>query len=160
MKIILLKEIKGLGKKSDVKEVSEGYAKNFLIKNNLAKMAKESDIKELKIKKDSLEAENNKIKEELNKFAGEIVKQEFVFYPKTGKNNELFNSINKNNIEEEIFKKIPEKYKDKIKIKIELEKPLKSLGEYDINVDFNPPAGGRNIKAKIKVSLKKSVSRG
>lgn len=158
MKVILLKEIKSLGKKSDIKEVAEGYAKNFLIKNGLAKMAKESDVKELKIKKDSLEAENKKINEALNKFANEISKQEFIFYPKTGKNNEVFNSINKGNIEGEILKKMPGKYKDRIKLKIDLEKPLKSLGEYDVNVDFNPPAGGQNIKSTIKVSLKKSFA--
>jgi large subunit ribosomal protein L9 len=158
MKIILLKEIKGLGKKFDIKEVSDGYAKNFLIKNNFAKPASEGEVKELKIKKDSIEAEKEKLKKEIKDIAATIIKDEFIFYPKVGKNNEVFNSVNKNEIESAVLKKFPEKYREKIKVNLILKRPLKSLGEYIEDIEFNPPAGGWNTKAKIKILLKKSVA--
>jgi len=158
MKIILLKEIKGLGKKLDIKEVSDGYAKNFLIKNGFAKAAAEGDIKDLKIKNAAAELEKEKMKKEIGDFAKEISREEFVFHPKVGKNNEVFNSVTKSDIESALLKKLPEKYQDKIKLNLKLERPLKTLGEHIEEVEFNPPGGGWNLKAKIKIALKKSVS--
>ena len=150
MKVILLKDVRGLGRKSEVKEVSEGYARNFLIKNGFAKPTSEGELKDLEIKKVSLEKEIENIKTELRGIAIKISKSEFNFYPKIGKNQEVFSSIKKNDIESEVLKFIPGKFHDKVKLKIDLAKPLKSIGNHEVEIDF-----GYGIKSKIKVTLKK-----
>lgn len=150
MRIILLKEVRGLGRKSEVKDVSEGYARNFLIKNGLAKPTNEGEINDLEAKKAFLEKEIENIKKELKGIVVEISKNEFNFYPKIGKNQEVFSSVKKNDIELEVLKCIPGKFHDKIKSKINLARPLKSLGDHEVEIDF-----GYGIKTKIKVTLKK-----
>ncbi len=150
MKVIFLKDVKGLGRKSEVKDVSEGYARNFLIKNGLAKATSEVELKGLEIKKAFLEKEIENAKAELKVIAIKIGKNDFNFYPKIGKNREVFSSIKKEDIESEVLKLIPGKFYDKLKLKIDLVKPLKSIGDHEIEIDF-----GYGIKTKIKVTLKK-----
>lgn len=152
MKVILLKDIKGLGKKDEVKNVSDGYAKNLLFPQNLATIANQSTIKSIEVKKDTALKQKENLEQNLKEFAKEISGKEFHFYPKVGARGEVFGSVSKLEIEEQLNKKLPKELYGKIQIKLDFQKPLKTLGEHEIEINLK-----HNIKAKIKVILNKSI---
>ena len=142
MRIILLKDIQKVGEKYEVKEVADGFARNFLIPKGLAKKATPQALKWLEREK---EIEFKKAEEELKKIqeqASAIEGYELIIPVKIGEKGQFFASINKG--------KILEKLKEEgFKIKehqIELENPIKELGEYPIKIKFD-----HNLEANIKV---------
>ena len=137
MKIILLQTIKGLGNKFDIKQVKDGYARNFLLPRGLAKIATEQVIKELETQKAAWEKGEQEIKTKLEALAKELSSQEFKFTLKTGKKGEVFGSVTKDDIKSKLS--MPD-------IEIELERPIKTLGEHQVEIDL-----GKGIKAKVKV---------
>jgi len=133
MRVILLRDIKNLGKKNEVKEVSDGYGRNFLLKQNLAKIATSGEVSSLEKQK---EAERMKEKEEVEK-EKQAMKQinatSFDMKMKVGKKEELFESVNA----EKIAEKIADAGFDSIKSEqIDLQDPIKKLGEYPIKIKF------------------------
>ena len=139
MKVILLEDIKNLGKKYDVKEIKDGYARNFLIPKGLVKIATDKSIKELEAQKAGREKEEQEAKIELEKIAKNLENQEFEFTVKTGEKGEVFGSVGKDDIKTRIG------IKD---IKVNLERPIKTLGEHRVEIDL-----GKGIKAKIKLKV-------
>lgn len=140
MKIILLQDIKGLGKKFDVKNVADGYARNFLIPKGLAKIATDIAVKKLETQKAGQEKEEQEAKIELEKIAKNLENQEFEFTVKTGEKGEVFGSVGKDDIKTRIG------IKD---IKVNLERPIKILGEHQVEIDL-----GKGVKVNIKVIVK------
>ena len=145
MKIILVKDIKGLGKAGDIKEVADGYARNFLLPQKIAESATENAVKEVKelAKKRAREekekmAEKQKLAEKLKNKAVKIKAKE--------KGGKLFGSIGAKEISSELEKmglKIAEK-------SIAIEKPIKEIGEKEIAVKL-----GGGVEARIKVVVEK-----
>ena len=151
MKIILNEDIKGLGKKFDVKEVKNGYAKNFLIAKKLAKAATESNLKILARQKSVWENQEKELIEHNKKIASQLESVVLDFGLKVGDNEQTFGSISASEIEKklkdlDIFKKFFQEIK---KIKISLEKPIKELGEYLVEIDL-----GKGISSKIKIKVR------
>jgi len=142
MKVILLENIDGVGKKFEVKNVSDGYARNFLLPKGRAKIATQSALTELK----KLQEKENLKKEKLNAEA-ESLKQTFKKDPlrlsvKVGENNEIFSSITKEEIREALKKRgFEDAYIDHLK-------PLRVLGETEVEVLF-----GQGIKEKIPLII-------
>lgn len=126
MKVILTQDVKSLGKKNQLVDVSDGYAKNFLFKKNLAI---EADAKNLNIMKDRMQSDNSKKDRELieanilkSKLEGKQVKMEV----RAGENGKLFGSITTKDIADAIASQ----YKAEIdKRKIQLDEPVKSIGK-------------------------------
>ncbi len=142
MKIVLLKDVEKVGKKYEVKEVADGYAKNFLIANGLAKLATEKAIMWAEEQKNSKEA---KAEAELNLIEGKasnIDGQEITIAVKTGEKGQLFESIT--------TKKIIEKLKEigfEIKAtQIGITDPIKELGEFPVKINFE-----HNLEAEITI---------
>ena len=105
MKVIFIKDLKGQGKKGDIKNVKDGYGMNFLIKNGYAVIANEGNVKHqetLNLKK-QLE-ENEKINE-ANKLKNLIEKQTLKFYVKTGTADKVFGTISSKQIAAELKNK-------------------------------------------------------
>lgn len=148
MRIILLQDVKNIGKKSEVKEVSDGYAKNFLLPRKLAKLADDKSIKEIEIKKSINEKKGKELKDYLEIVAKKLAETKFIFYLNVGKKGEIYNSLIKDDIKEKICSEIKELRKYEKEIEIKLEKPLKTLGEYEIEINL-----GKGIKCKIKIKL-------
>lgn len=144
MKIILLQDIKGLGKKFDVKDVADGYARHFLIPRGLAKPADEKSLKEISIQKATLEKKHLELKTKLEDLAKKLTGQKFHFKVKAGKKDEVFGSVGRDAIISEITKKHEEV--DLFGAEINLEKPLKTIGEHLIEINL-----GEGIKTKIKI---------
>ncbi|MDI6717543.1 MAG: 50S ribosomal protein L9 [Patescibacteria group bacterium] len=147
MKIIFLKDIKGGGKQFEVKEVKEGYARNFLLPKKLAKIATDEEIKSLNDKKATLEKKQAELKIQFEKITKDISGMEFYFYPKIGKKQEVFGSVNKSDIEEAVIKKIPLNLRDEINISANV-RTIKDLGEHTVKINF-----GHGLQTSIKVIL-------
>jgi len=151
MKVILLQEIKNLGKKFDVKNVNDGYARNFLIPRGLAKPADAKSLKELEILKTTLLKKEEAIKTQLIKLKEEIEKMKIEFKVAVGEKKQMFASIDEKDIKEKIIEKFSatEEFKNLLSdLKIILEQPIKKLGEYQVEIDLS-----RGVKAKIKVII-------
>ncbi|MDD3969690.1 MAG: 50S ribosomal protein L9 [Candidatus Pacebacteria bacterium] len=144
MKVILLKDIKKLGKKFEVKDVSSGYARNLLLPNGSAIIADKESLKRLEdqkmieIKKtEETQKENEKIVKELN---NKTIKIE----TKIGEEGQLFESIN----EQKISDKLKELGFNVDKSNIEIDEPIKRQGDHLVKIKL-----GNNLEAKIKIII-------
>jgi len=139
MKVIFLSNVKGIGKAGELKEVSNGYAKNFLIRNGLALPATTSAIKqaELKIKNEGISRELDR--EELARISGQIDGQTLHFTARSGAGERLFGSITASAIAEELSQVIGSSID---KRKIVLDKALREMGSHQVTVrlskEFEP----------------------
>ncbi|NLA08285.1 MAG: 50S ribosomal protein L9 [Parcubacteria group bacterium] len=145
MKIILLENIPKLGKKYEIKEVSEGYAVNFLIPKKLAAVATPAKIEEIQNIKKQEELKKQKEEQQLKELAQKIKFIKLEFKLKTDKNGKTFGSINK----EDIIKKLNDQEKIKLDEKqIILNEHIKKIGEYKIKIKFN-----FEIEAELKIII-------
>jgi len=137
MKVIFLQDVKGKGKKGDIKEVPNGYAQNFLIKNNLAKPANNESMAELKGKQKAKEKQDAEVLAEAKELKALLEKEETVvkINAKAGEDGRLFGSIPSKQIADALNKQ----YKIKIdKRKIELDEPIRALGFTQVPVKLHP----------------------
>ena len=142
MKVILLKDVKNLGKKFEIKKVKDGYARNQLIPKGLAKPATPTALKWLELQK---EIQEKKAEEELKKvqdFVSTIDGLELVFSVKLGEKGQLFESINAQKISE----KLKEMGYEIKKSQIVLPEPIKELGEHPVKIKFE-----HNLEAELKI---------
>ncbi|KKR88915.1 MAG: 50S ribosomal protein L9 [Candidatus Wolfebacteria bacterium GW2011_GWA2_42_10] len=153
MRVILLQDIKGLGKKFDVKEVKSGYARNFLLPKNLAKIATEKSIKEIERQKTIVRKRIENLKEAREAIAEKLKEKEFHFYVEVGEHQEVFGSITKDDVKRAIKDFItflpPDLEKEILKkIKIDSNRTLKTLGEHLVEVNL-----GEGLEFQIKAIL-------
>jgi large subunit ribosomal protein L9 len=144
MKVILLKDVEKLGKKYEIKEVSDGYARNFLIPRGLVKIANAENLKWLEKQR---EMEEKKAEEELLKVqnaASAIDGQEIIIPVKIGEDGQLFESVGV----QRIYERLKEMGFDIKKNQIQLSSPIKELGEFPIKIKFP-----HNLEAEIKVII-------
>ncbi len=138
MRILLLQDVRGVGRKNEVKEVSDGYARNFLIARKLAVAANESAMKF----KAEVDANEQATIKRYVALAENIGKESFEFSVKTGAKGEVFGSVTK----EDIRKHLSEK--GFAEGEIILPKPIKSTGEHLVEINF-----GKGIVGKLKVKV-------
>lgn len=143
MKVVLLKDVEKLGKEGEIKEVADGYARNFLIAQNLAELATDQVLKEIE-SKTAKKAKSDQVElEEAQKLAEQLDGRE-LFIKVKEKDGILFGSVNEKTISkafaDEGLRVEPESVK--------LENPVKEVGDYDVRLDL--PHG---LEANIKVIL-------
>lgn len=147
MKVIFLADVKGKGKKGDVKEVPAGYAQNYLFKNKLAKEATNESISELKGKQKAQEKHEAELVEEAKELKAILEAEETVvtLKAKAGQDGRLFGSIPSKQITDALEKQ----YKIKVdKRKVELKQPIRTLGYTDIPVKLH-----QGVTATIRVHV-------
>ena len=146
MKVIFLKDVKGQGKKNEIKEVKDGYAQNFLIKNKYAVAATDTNLKQVgrQVAEQALE-ENLKIKD-LEVVKEKLEKEKFVFKVQTGKNEMIFGQISS----KQIKTKLDEKGYNVNKTQIKMEYPITSLGMHEVTIELH-----KKVNAIIKVKVEK-----
>lgn len=146
MKVIFLKDVKGQGKRDEIKEVSDGYAKNFLIKNNYAVPANTNTIKKLNTSLENRKQEEEAKVLECEKLKTKLEKEKILFKVKTGKQDMMFGQISTKQIKEELSKK----GYDIDKTMIILENPITSLGTHNAEINLH-----KKVKATIKIQVTK-----
>jgi len=142
MKVILLKDINKLGKKYDIKDVADGYARNFLIPKKLAKQANETAVKALEAEKAAAETMavlDLKATEEL---VANLDGQEIEIPVKVSEEGKLYGALTPLKISKAFQEKGFEIKKSQIKI----DEPIKEAGEYEITIEFS-----HGLEAKIKI---------
>lgn len=145
MKVILTQDVKGKGKKGEVKNVSDGYARNYLLKNNLAKEATSGNMKVLEAKKNKQEQEAQKEVEEAERLKDKLANIDVEIKAKSGDGGRLFGSITSKQIAEVLKKS----YGHKIdKRKIELDSPIRALGYTNVPVKLHQEVTG-TIKVHV-----------
>ena len=133
MKVIFLEDVKGKGKKGEIKEVPTGYAQNFLIKKNLAKEANAQAIGELRGKQKSQEKAHAEMVAEAHAIKAKLEEEATVvaFTEKVGPDGRTFGSITNKKIADELQKQFGLKI-DKRNIKVD--SPIRSIGLIDVPV--------------------------
>lgn len=144
MKVIFLKDVEGKGEKGEVKNVSDGYARNFLLPKQMAQEATQGNVNaaEVKKKNDRRQAEDKRKDAETLKM--DIERRTVEVKAKSGENGRLFGSVTSKQIAEEL-----KKHGIKVdKRKIELDEPIRVLGYTNVPVKIHP-----DVTAVIKVHV-------
>lgn len=148
MKVIFLQDVKGKGKKGEIKDVPTGYAQNFLIKKNLAKEATSQAIGELAGKQKSEEKHAAEALAEAERLKVELAKEEHrvQFIEKVGPDGRTFGSITGKKIAEELKKQF-----DLVvdKRSIQLDHPIRAIGLIEVPVKLHKQVEGQ-IKLQVK----------
>lgn len=144
MKVILLQDVKKIGKKGEVIEVSDGYARNFLFPRKLAEEATASNLHILNNKKENERKQKLAELEAAQKLAGELKGKEIKITAKTGENGKLFGAITS----KDIAGLIKEQYKVEVDKKKIVMDTIKVAGGYEIDVKLYP-----EVSTKMKVII-------
>ena len=142
MKVILLQDVDGLGKKYEVKEVKAGYARNFLLPEKMVKAATKQALKWLSDQKEVIEKEAEEDLKKAQELASQIDGLEVNILVKIGDEGQLFESINSQKISD----KLKEMGFDVKKSQVKLADPIKDLGEFPVDVNLD-----HNLEVEIKV---------
>ncbi len=148
MKVILLKDVKNCGKKGDVKNVSDGYARNHLLLKGLAQLATYSALDELEDQMREKELEASKDLEEVQRIAEEIDNLNVVISAKVDENGTLYGSIDEASIQKAIADlgfSIP-------KPAIEIKEPFKEVGDYPLKLQFD-----HGLEVDITLTIKEET---
>ncbi len=147
MKVVLLKDVKGTGKKGEIKEVADGFARNFLLRQGLAKEANKSTIAENEFKKNATAYHKEMERQEALALAKQIEGKVVNLEIKCGDNGKTFGSITA----KEIAEGLNAQGFNLDKRKIDLKEPLKTIGTYTIIARVYPEISAKftlNIVAK------------
>ncbi|MBI4708854.1 MAG: 50S ribosomal protein L9 [Candidatus Portnoybacteria bacterium] len=148
MKVILTKDIEKIGKKYEVKEVADGFARNFLFPKKLAKPATESQLKQLEAEKAAAELIAEADLKETEELVASLDGQEIEMTAKSGDDGKLYGSITPL----KICKILQEKGFKVQKKSVKLDDPIKEAGEHDIMLEL--PHG---LEAKIKLIVTEEI---
>lgn len=145
MKVILIQDVKSLGKKGEIVNVSDGYARNFVLPKGLGLEANSKNLNDLKLQKANDEKVAKEQLEAAKELAGVLETKEVIVTMKSGEGGKTFGSISSKEIAQEAKKQCDLELDKK---KIVLPEPIKSLGVYEVGVKLHPKVTG---KLKVKV---------
>ncbi len=146
MKVIFLTDVKKQGKRNEIKEVSDGYAINFLIKKGYAMKADEKNIKNLNNKLETDRLEESLLIKEMEDLKKKLENDKFIFKAKTGEHDKVFGQISIKQIKQELSNKGYNIDKNKIK----LNNPISSLGFHNVNIELH-----KQVTACIRIEVRK-----
>lgn len=146
MDVILLQDVKGLGKKYEVKKVKDGHARNFLIPHGLAKPATPDALKKIDSIKKTLAHEDEETRRHVTKIAELIGERSLTFSLNVSEDGTVYGSVTK----DMILKAMRDSgLITKERVSVKLDRPLKQIGEYHVEVDLK-----KGIRSTIKVILR------
>lgn len=139
MKVILKKEVAGLGHPGEVREVAPGYARNFLMLRGLAEMATPEKLEQLKKQQEKKQKDFEKLHQKWQDVINELPNVHLVFKRKASKLGRLFAGVGADNIAAELSTKVNFAVDP---ASVSLPKPIKKLGEHAVKVVFSPELYG------------------
>lgn len=142
MQVLLLKDVHGLGHAGEVKKVTDGYARNFLLPRKLAVVATEEAVKQAEMHRQALSRQQIKVLTEAQAFAQVLDGVSLSFRARAGEGDKLYGSITNAHIAEALSEKVG---REVDKRKIDLEDPLKELGTHAVTVRLAPEAQAKII---------------
>ncbi|TFE01454.1 50S ribosomal protein L9 [Jeotgalibacillus salarius] len=145
MKVIFLQDVKGKGKKGEVKNVADGYAHNYLLKNNLAAEANAGNVSQLNAQKKKKEQEAQQVLEEAKQLKAKMEELTVELTAKSGEDGRLFGSVTSKQIAEELKKTHGIKVD---KRKIEMSDAIRSLGYTNVPAKIH-----NDVTATVKVHV-------
>ena len=145
MKIILLQDVKSLGKQGEIVDVSDGYARNFILPKKVGVEANSKNMNDLKLQKANEEKRAEELLEAAKELAKVLETKEVVVKMKSGEGGKTFGSISSKEIAAEAKKQCDLELDKK---KIQLPEPIKALGAYEVTVKLHP-----KVSAKLKVKV-------
>ena len=146
MKVILLQDVKSLGKKDEIVDVNDGYARTFILKKNLGIEASPKNLNDLKLRRqneDKVAAENL---ENARKFAGELKDKSVEVAIKAGQDGRVFGSVSTKEIASAAKEQLGY---DLDKKKMQLKEPIKNIGTYTVPIRLHP-----KVTAELKVIVR------
>ncbi|OGE86635.1 MAG: 50S ribosomal protein L9 [Candidatus Doudnabacteria bacterium RIFCSPHIGHO2_02_FULL_46_11] len=147
MKVILTKDIKSIGRKNDVKDVSEGYARNFLFPKGLAEQATASRLNEIEQAEKRRLSERDKHEQQFKKLGGKLKDITLSFARKGDKSGTIFGSISAHDIAQALKEKTQLEVSAK---QVELPHALKKAGEHLVGLNLGP---GLRPTLKVKIEI-------
>ena len=144
MKVIFLQDVTNVARKNEVLDVKDGYARNFLIPNKLVKKATVKDLEDLDVLTEANKEKGKQALENQKIIAGKMKGKEFVLKFKVGKEGQLFESVSAAKIAQVIQEEGFEVKEDQIV----LNEPIKSVGEFPVEINF-----GDKLKTKVIVAI-------
>jgi large subunit ribosomal protein L9 len=142
MEVILMEDVKSLGKKGDIVKVNDGYARNFLLPKKLGLEATKQNLYELKLQKDAEERRQQEILAEAKELAKKLEQATVKVKIKAGEGGKTFGSISTKEIAQALNEQAGLELDKK---KIQLSEPIKNVGSYTVGVKLHP---------KVSVELK------
>ncbi|MBU0952715.1 MAG: 50S ribosomal protein L9 [Elusimicrobia bacterium] len=150
MKVILKQNISGVGKIGDIKEVSPGHARNYLLPNALALLANDKNLAVVQRAKEVIEKQKGVEKGTLKEFAEKLSKASINIGVKTGEGGKLFGSVTKDDIVEQIKKDLGH---DINKKDIVFEDPIKETGLYSVEIKLKSKKFSDEISETVKLKV-------
>ncbi|MGA2417642.1 MAG: 50S ribosomal protein L9 [Candidatus Staskawiczbacteria bacterium] len=144
MKVILLQDVEGLGKKYEIKDVKDGHARNLLIPEEKARAATRVALKWLAEQKEIIEKQAEEDLKKAQEVASSLDGFELNIAVKVGDEGQLFESINN----QKIVEKLKEAGFEVKKSQVDLKNPIKELGEFPVNIKLD-----HNLEAEIKIII-------
>lgn len=144
MKVIFLKDVKGQGKKGEIKNVADGYARNFLIRQGLASPATDSKVKQLNREKESERNRKDQERQSAQLLADRLGEMTIVIEATAGVGGKLFGAVTG----KQISKELESRNIDIDKRKLLLEEPIRTLGVTEIAIKLH-----QDVTAKLKVQV-------
>ena len=144
MKVILLQDVKGKGKKGEVVDVNEGYARNFLVKKGLAEIATASKLNDISQKKSAADFHKAEEVKATKQLAAELKDKSFTVKIKAGQSGKVFGSVTGANIADAL----QAAGYNVDKKKVVLAQPIKNIGNYEVDLKLM-----EGISTKIKVTV-------
>ena len=149
MKVILKEDIKSLGKQGEIVDVSDGYARNFILKKGKGVEANSKNLNDLKLKKSNEEKIAKENKEAAEKLAGELKAGQILLKIKVGEGGKAFGSVSAKEIAAAVKEQMG---LDVDKKKIQLKETLKTLGTHNVPIKLHP-----EVTAELKVEIKEEA---
>lgn len=146
MKVILLQDVKSVGKKGEILDANDGYARNFLLPKKFAVAATPENLNNLKLQKNNQEKVAQQQLEDAQALAKELEQKEVVLSIKAGEGGKTFGSVSS--------KEIAHAFKEQCgmeidKKKIQMEESIKSFGVYEVKIKLHPKVTG-TLRVKVK----------
>ncbi len=149
MKVILLQDVKSLGKEGEIVNINDGYARNFIIPKKLGVEANNKNLNDLKLKKSNEEKIAKENKEAAEKLAGELKAGQILLKIKVGEGGKAFGSVSAKEIAAAVKEQMD---LDVDKKKIQLKETLKTLGTHIVPIKLHP-----EVTAELKVEIKEEA---